>query len=57
MATPFGSTVFKLCGTNGTGNLVIITVTTAMDAYSAYNYVNVDNADFCGLILGAEIFD
>lgn len=57
MATPFGSTVFKLCGTNGTGNLVIINLTMSLDAYSAYNYVNVDNDDFCELILGAEIFD
>ena len=56
-ATPFGTTVFKLCGTNGTGNLVIITVTTALDAYSAYNYVNVGNDDFTELILGTEIFD
>lgn len=49
------STVFKLCGTNGTGTLIIINLTFALDAYSAYSYVNVENADFTELILGAKL--
>lgn len=49
------STVFKLCGTNGTGVLIIINLELELDAYSAYSYVNVDNADFTELILGAKI--
>ena len=56
-ATPYGTTVFKLCGTNGTGSLIIINITTSLDAYTAYTYVNVDNADFTKLILNAEFFD
>ena len=47
-------TVFKLCGTNDTGALIIINIT--MDAYSAYSYVNVDNASFTELILGARFY-
>ena len=50
------STVFKLCGTNGSGSLIIINMQMTMDAYSAYSYVNVDNADFTKLILGAEYY-
>lgn len=49
-------TVFKLCGTNDTGALIIINITMAMDAYSAYSYVNVDNASFTELILGARFY-
>ncbi|MBQ2518084.1 MAG: hypothetical protein II536_04575 [Clostridia bacterium] len=49
------STVFKLCGTNGTGTLIIINLNFALDAYSAYSYVNVENADFTELILGAKL--
>lgn len=49
-------TVFKLCGTDGSGMLIIINITLSMDAYSAYSYVNVDNADFTELILEAKVF-
>lgn len=48
------TTIFKLCGTNDTGCLIIITLTLDMDAYSAYSYVNVDNAAFTQLVLGAK---
>lgn len=48
------TTVFKLCGTNGTGALIIINMRMSLDAYSAYSYVNVDNADFVKLILGTD---
>lgn len=51
---PSNSTVFKLCGTNNTGSLIIINITMDLDAFSAYSYVNVDNADFSQLILGAR---
>lgn len=47
-------TIFKLCGTNDTGCLIIITITLEMDAYSAYSYVNVDNDAFTELVLGAQ---
>lgn len=50
------STVFKLCGTNETGCLIIINISMAMDSYSAYSYINVDNASFTQLILGARFF-
>lgn len=50
------TTVFKLCGTNGTGSLIIINMQMTLDAYAAYSYVNVDNADFTKLILGAEYY-
>lgn len=50
------STAFKLCGTNGDGCLIIINITMAMDSYSAYSYINVDNAAFTELILGARFF-
>ena len=50
------ATVFKLCGTNDTGALIIINISMAMDAYSAYSYVNVDNASFTELILGAKFY-
>ena len=49
-----GTRVFKLCGTNGTGALVIINITLEMDEYSAYSYVNVDNAAFTQIVLGAR---
>lgn len=50
------ATAFKLCGTNETGCLIIINLTMAMDSYSAYSYINVDNASFTELILGARFF-
>lgn len=55
--TPNGNTVFKLCGTDGSGTLIIITMTMSLDAYNAYRYVNVDNDDFTKLILGAEFYE
>lgn len=50
-----GSTMcFKMCGTDGDGNLIIINITLAMDQFTAYSYVNVDNSAFTELILGAK---
>ena len=48
------ATGFKLCGTDGNGNLIIINITLDMDAFEAYSYVNVDNEAFTELILGAK---
>lgn len=50
------TSIFKLCGTDGSGMLMIITANLDMDAYSAYTWVNVENADFTELILGAKFF-
>ena len=50
------ASAFKLCGTNESGCLIIINLTMAMDSYSAYSYINVDNASFTKLILGARFF-
>ncbi|MBR3383071.1 MAG: hypothetical protein IKG85_08585 [Clostridia bacterium] len=50
------ASVFKLCGTNDSGMLIIITLTLDMDPYSAYRYINVENDAFTELILRAEFF-
>ncbi len=50
------TSIFKLCGTDGSGMLIIINITLDMDAYSAYSWVNVENAEFSRLILGAKFF-
>lgn len=45
---------FKMCGTDGEGDLIIINITLSMDQFSAYSYVNVDNDAFTKLILEAK---
>ena len=47
------STVFRLCGSNGEGGLLMISMDMGMDAHSAYYYVNVRNGSFAQLVLGA----
>ena len=47
-------TSFKLCGTNGTGTLIIINMQLNLDSYGAYSYINVNNASFTKLVLGAR---
>lgn len=50
------TSIFKLCGTDGTGTLIIISFTLDLDSYAAYTYVNIDNAAFTKLILNARLF-
>ena len=48
------ATGFKLCGTDGTGKLIIIDIVLDLDSYNAYSYVNVNNESFTELVLGAK---
>lgn len=50
------STVYKLCGVNGYGKLVIITMTMNMDMQDAMKYASVGNDSFRQLILGAKFY-
>lgn len=49
-------TAFKLCGTDGSGALVMIDILTGLTAKDAYNYMNVNNASFAELVLGARFY-
>lgn len=48
------STVYKLCGVNGRGKLIVITMTMNMDMTEAMKYASVSNDSFRQLILGAK---
>lgn len=48
------STVYKLCGVNGQGKLIVITMTMNMDMAEAKEYASAANDSFRQLILGAK---
>lgn len=53
-STPGIPTAYKLCGTDGSGTLIIIDILSGLTAKDAYNYMNVRNDSFRELILGAR---
>ncbi len=49
-------TAFKLCGTDGTGALVVIDILTGLTSKDTYNYMNVKNDSFKELVLNARFY-